>query len=480
MNRVRWVVASLFALVVSWSLSMPLFSGPDEPANFVRSAAVVRSEFVGADVGVSLEKSYWTTTVNIDPQFGVANLVPWCFAPFSEKPACNLAVEDAAFVDNPPYTNMGRYPIFPFLVSGVGTIFGANDMSVLASRLMLGASAVALLGFAFSSVAHRRGSVPALLMALTPGVIFLSAVMNPSALEIASAIALWTILPHVFESSPLAKIEISGVAVAGVVLIATRPLGPAMYLVALLFCCAVTGGWARLGDVWRKLRSVWVLHLAVTALAVGWYATVFSKNTGSPVTEGSASLGLRQQIIEAVQHIPVVLEQGIGNFGWLDTPMPRLALMLYSLMLVSLLVFSVVRSTPLVSSMVVSLSLVSALLVVAQDINYYNLLRNFGSQGRHVMPLLVGIPILAMRKVKLPRRIDAVVVTAWAFIMVWSGVAALRRYAVGILPGNQLAMFTDAAWQPDIGIWLATFALAFGAISSAWCAWRISVTAHDR
>jgi hypothetical protein len=480
MNRVRWLVASLFVLVVSWSLSMPLFSGPDEPANFVRSAAVVRGEFVGADAGVSLEKSYWTTTVNIDPQFGVANLVPWCFAPFSEKPACNLAIEDAAFVDNPPYTNMGRYPIFPFLVSGAGTIFGANDISVLASRLTLGAMAVALLGFAFSSVAHRKGSVPALLMAITPGVIFLSAVMNPSALEIASAIALWTILPHVFESSPLTRVELSGVAVAGVVLIATRPLGPAMYLVALLFCCAVTGGWARLGDVWRRLRGVWVLHLAVIALAVVWYAAVFSKNTGSPFTEGSASLGLRQQIIEAVQHIPAVLEQGIGNFGWLDTPMPRMALMLYSLMLFSLLVFSVVRSTPLVSSMVVSLSLVSALLVVAQDINYYNLLRNFGSQGRHVMPLLVGIPILAMRKVRLPSRANAVVAVVWAIIMVWSGLAALRRYAVGIRPGNQLEMYTQAIWQPDIGIWLATFALAFGAITSAWCAWRISVTAHDR
>jgi membrane protein implicated in regulation of membrane protease activity len=429
---------------------------------------------------VSLEKSYWTTTVNIDPQFGVANLVPWCFAPFSEKPACNLAIEDAAFVDNPPYTNMGRYPIFPFMVSGAGTIFGANDISVLASRLTLGAMAVALLGFAFSSVAHRKGSVPALLMAITPGVIFLSAVMNPSALEIASAITLWTIFPHVFESSPLTKIEVGGVAVAGVVLIATRPLGPAMYLVALLFSCAVAGGWARLGDVWRRLRSVWMLHLSVIALAIGWYAAVFSKNTGSLVTEGSASLGLRQQIIEAVQHIPVVLEQGIGNFGWLDTPMPRMALMLYSLMFFSLLVFSVVRSTPLVSSMIVSLSLVSALLVVAQDISYYNLLRNFGSQGRHVMPLLVGIPILAMRKVRLPSRANAVVAVVWAIIMVWSGLAALRRYAVGIRPGNQLEMYTQAVWQPDIGIWLATFALAFGAITSARCAWRINVTAHDR
>jgi hypothetical protein len=187
-----------------------------------------------------------------------------------------------------------------------------------------------------------------------------------------------------------------------------------------------------------------------------------------------------QQIIESVQHIPVVLEQGIGNFGWLDTPMPRVALMLYFLVIVSLLVYAVLRSTPLVVSMVVSLSLVSALLVVAQDINYYNLLRNFGSQGRHVMPLLVGIPILAMRKVKLPRRIDRVVIVAWALIMVWSGLAALRRYAVGIRPGNQLEMYTQAAWQPDIGIWLATFTLAFGAIASAWCAWRISVTAHDR
>ena len=480
MNRVRWLVVSLFVLVVSWSLSMPLFSGPDEPANFVRSAAVVRGEFVGADAGVSLEKSYWTTTVDIDPQFGVANLVPWCFAPFSEKPACNLAIEDAAFVDNPPYTNMGRYPIFPFLVSGVGTIFGANDSSALVSRLSLGAMSVALLGFAFSSVAHRKGNVPALLMAITPGVIFLSAVMNPSALEIASAIALFAILPHIFESTPLTRIELVGVAISGVVLIGTRPLGPALYLVVMLFCCAVTVGWARLGNVWGRLRNLWVLHLCAIAFSVAWYVTVFSKNTGSPLTEGSASLGLRQQVIEAVQHIPEVLEQGIGNFGWLDTPMPRVVLVLYFLVVASLLVFAIVRSTLLVSSMVVLLFLVSALLVIAQDINYYNLLRNFGSQGRHVMPLLVGIPILALRKVKLPSRINAVVAATWALIMAWSGLAALRRYAVGIRPGNQFEMYTNAVWRPDIGIAFATFALACSAAASAWCAWRISVTDHVR
>jgi hypothetical protein len=225
---------------------------------------------------------------------------------------------------------------------------------------------------------------------------------------------------------------------------------------------------------------VWVIHLCAIAFSIVWYVTVFSKNTGSPVTEGSPSLGLRQQVIEAVQHIPAVLAQGIGNFGWLDTPMPRMTLVLYLVMLVPLLVFAISSTTRLVGSMVVALCLVSALLVIAQDINYYNLLRNFGSQGRHVMPLLVGIPILAMRKVNLPSRINAAVAIVWALVMAWSGLAALRRYAVGIRPGNQLEMYTQAIWQPDFGIWLATFALAFGAIASAWCAWRISVTAHDR
>ena len=96
------------------------------------------------------------------------------------------------------------------------------------------------------------------------------------------------------------------------------------------------------------------------------------------------------------------------------------------------------------------------------------------------MPLLVGIPILALRKVKLPSRINAVVAATWALIMAWSGLAALRRYAVGIRPGNQLEMYTNAVWRPDIGIAFATFALACSAAASAWCAWRISVTDHVR
>ena len=157
MNRVRWLIASLFVLVVSWSLSMPLFSGPDEPANFVRSAAVVRGEFVGADAGVSLEKSYWTTTVNIDPQFGAANNIPWCFAPFSERPGCGSRLENTQVTDIPAWTNMGRYPIVSFFISGIGTVFGAQDLSVRAARLMMSLACALLLALAVAAMSSCCG-----------------------------------------------------------------------------------------------------------------------------------------------------------------------------------------------------------------------------------------------------------------------------------------------------------------------------------
>ena len=139
---------AVFALTVVWSLMTPLFSGPDEPSNFVRSAAVVRGEWVGDNVLPSQLKSYWTTTVNVDPRFGAANNIPWCFAPFSDRPGCGSRLEETQVTDDPAWTNMGRYPIAPFFVSGVGTVFGATDLSVRMARLMTSLLCAVLITFA--------------------------------------------------------------------------------------------------------------------------------------------------------------------------------------------------------------------------------------------------------------------------------------------------------------------------------------------
>ena len=100
-----------------------------------------------------------------------------------------------------------------------------------------------------------------------------------------------------------------------------------------------------------------------------------------------------------------------------------------------------------------SLLFVTVVLVVAQDLNYYSLLRNFGSQGRHIVPLLVGLPIIAAHSFSWKRHWEVAAVGSWGLVMVWAGLGALRRYTVGINGDNAMDMFGDRVWNPVSGFW---------------------------
>ena len=95
----------------------------------------------------------------------------------------------------------------------------------------------------------------------------------------------------------------------------------------------------------------------------------------------------------------------------------------------------------------------TVLFVVAQDLNYYSLLRNFGSQGRHIVPLLVGLPIIAASSFSWKREWEMTTVCVWGIVMIWAGLGALRRYTVGINGDNAMEMFSDRAWSPVLGFW---------------------------
>ena len=101
----------------------------------------------------------------------------------------------------------------------------------------------------------------------------------------------------------------------------------------------------------------------------------------------------------------------------------------------------------------VVLAAMTVSLVVAQDLNYYALLRNFGSQGRHIVPLLVGLPIIAAGSLAWKRDWEVAAVSIWGLVMVWAGLGALRRYTVGINGNNAMDMFVDRVWNPVLGFW---------------------------
>ena len=443
---------AVFALMAVWSLMTPLFSGPDEPSNFVRSAAVVRGEWVGDNVLPAPLKSYWTTTVNVDPQFGAANNIPWCFAPFPDRPGCGSRLEETQIVDIPAWTNMGRYPIASFFISGIGTVFGAQDLSVRAARLMVSLACALLIALSVAAMKRRAASSSGVLLAMLPGTVFMASTMNPSALEICAAIALWTIMPSVI-ALDRTRFDLLAFCVAGALLILTRAIGPVLYALVIALSYVATKQRRPLVVIAQQVRNALAIHGVAVLFAGWWYLKIYSFQTNNVLSEGIPSISLRNQIDEAVRHIPMLLDQAVGNFGWLDAPMPRVALYIIVALYCVVLARGIVVGPVGTRIAMIALCLATTVVVIVLDVNYYSMLRSFGAQGRHIVPLLVGLPIIAAGSFAWKRNWEVAAVGIWGLVMVWSGLGALRRYTVGINGDNAMDMFTDRAWNPVLGFW---------------------------
>jgi len=446
-----WGGLSIFGVMLVWSLSMPLFAGPDEPANFVKSAAVVRGEWVGRNYPATLQASYWTTYVDIDPKFGAANGIPSCFAPMREKSACNLAVEDAPVVDDPPITNMGRYPPLSFVVSGVGTVFGPRDLSVRAARIALAALCAAMIGLAMAILRRRGVSIAPLVVAIVPASVFLSSTTSPSGLEASAAILLWVSAMAVF-AGEVDRLARWSFAVSGLTVIGARPIGAVIYLIVLGMTLLSVGRWRALRETLHRLRVAWSLHGVCVAGMALWYFVVYDVQSSSSLVADQPRAGLLRRLSHGLASIPRMFDEGFGDFGWLDTPIPRMPFYILLALFFGVVAQGLAVSSRRMIGAVVAVSGVVAGMVEAIDLNYYELFRLYGVQGRHVMPVLLGLPLLAGWNLQRSRRRDVTVVSLWALVMVWAFAGALRRYTVGIEPDNAFDTLFSPEWTPIIGV----------------------------
>ena len=450
--------AAFFSLMVVWSFLTPLFSGPDEPANFIRSAAVVRGEWVGRNIPASFEKHYYSTYVQIDPQFGTANEIASCFAFLPAQSGCGPALEDAAVVDVPAWTMVGRYPPLPFVFTGIGTVFGATSLSVHMARAMTSFVSALFISCSAYVIMRRKQSLLGLLVALTPGTIFLASAMNTSAIETCSAIALWSILPSIHQGQVSDRIIQYAFIIAGVMLIATRPIGIAMYLIVSVISWLAFGSKKYISFI-KANKVALSIHALTATLMTWWYVAVYSYQTSPSLTIGTEKASLATQLTQSLNHIPELLDQVVGNFGWLDAPIPRGALWLYVIVFTVLIVASLNQTGKRHVLVLFLLSITVICSSIAIDINVYAILGWLGAQGRHIAPILVGIPLLAVAKASFGNRMQIAIVTGWSVAMVWAGLGALRRYTVGIGDSHSLTMLINRTWNPTGGFWVSVFFL---------------------
>jgi len=445
-----------FAVIAAWALATPLFSAPDEPAQVVHAAAVVRGQWVGHTIGNAQSAS----TEVIVPSAFIARSAATCFAFVGGRSATCAAPLRGSAKAVSATTYIGRYPPLYFAIVGLPSLVWRSPGGIWAMRITSSGVNALLLGLSVATVtwwSRRRLMLVGILLAATPAVLYLAGVVNPNGLECMSALCLWSAgMVLVFDhpvDPPRGLVAVMGTSAA--LLALTRGISP-LWVTLILLMVALSLGWRQTVGILTRLDGAIALAavMVATAVAVSWIVTQHALDlipAGAQVAGQSDSQVLRGDIGNSYTWF----EQMVGVLGWLDTSLPRVTYLFWFIAVggVAALGALVARGRRLA----VLVLLVLLVLTVPVAIEYSQA-RRVGMvwQGRYILPLAVGIPMLSTALIdesaalaSLRNRLATLLTTGVLVAQVAAFAETVRRYAVG---DDGTLAFWRSRWQPPAGV----------------------------
>ena len=270
-RRAITVAALLGAIAACWMLLTPPGAGADEPSHLVRAGALARGHLHGAEVGPSSRLEGF----ELPSRYAVAE--PGCYAFHPAIPVtCAQPPSSASAERTTLLSSAGDYPIWGQLPAGVLSLL-PGMAPIWWARIAEASIGVGLVAGALGLVSRRRPLVAAgVLAALTPTAWATFVVVNPSAMAIGGAIALWTGLLYADATSPRAAGWLVGLG--WVALALPRRDGLVWACIALLVALVHTGRTAL--EWWRGLDIGPRLLILVSSLVTaGWGLTTGNRTT---------------------------------------------------------------------------------------------------------------------------------------------------------------------------------------------------------
>jgi hypothetical protein len=455
---------------------MPPNGGPDESAHVIRAAGVASGQI--------------RPTIGGDGAYGAKHNVPGgyelslCYnADTAQSADCMPAFDKR---DRWVVTAAGRY--FPgyYAMVGVPLNLWPGPIGLMLARLISAALAAAFLACAFVTLARwsKHGlMLGGLVVAVTPMVAHVAATINPNGLEIAAGVALFASL------IPLALGE------------RDRPVTPLVLLYgasAIFIVSAKTNGPVWLGIAtlpflfpWRRsnfphLFKTKVVRLCVLAIALAGLISavwIVSMRAHVVIPLGGRDFSRGQALIYMVDRWPTLTREIVGIIGWGVTPLPELVYPLWLFACGSLPLFAMVVGTRLdrwrLGTLIALTIGVPFTLQLLQMPKY-----GFITQGRYLLPLLVGIPLLAAWIIE-QRAFDAA--RSRAFTRVLAGLLlplhlislawVMVRWQQGLVRGPAVARLDQinpfvGKWLPPTGPVVPLVMVVAGAALMLWLLWR--------
>ena len=489
-----WRAALLFTvpyllLMAAWAGSNPPGAAPDEPDHLVKALGMA-----SLDIGTPYTGPLYANTLAAERNASISRVVgipaelsPDGYTCEAQRPdvtaECLPKVLPGGSGTIDAVTSLGAYPPYLYVPIGLAAqLTGTPYHAFLAARAVCILMSGVLLLLASQHLVRwlgRRALLGAF-VALTPMAVFTSGMAGLSGVEITAGFAVASVAVAALRrpaslQQPGSQLLLGGV---GAALVLSRQLG-AVTFAALALLLVVRLGWRYFWALLRRPRPAVVTALVLllgSGLAVVWWERTYDQ----PVLTASPWHADAVGAFSSTGYS--VLQSAVGNFGWLDTLLPRWCFVVYFMLLVVLVGSAMMLGAPEDRrTLVVWVLATLALAYIVYASVFYPV--QAGLQGRHVLPFFFLAPLLA--GVVLAERLDRVDPSAFRRFVTVIAVAVpvlqavglyenARRYGVGV--NGPIAFLGRASWQPGLG-WVPW--LAVGAVGVLALGWAVLGTGSE-
>ena len=473
-GQVFWLAfGALFVLMSAWAFYVPAMAAADEPAHMWKAVATVRGQVVNPEI-------LGTREVVIPEMYRDAqDFMCNAFHPDVPESICDVSkvftqetpegvrqVVSPAALYNPLYYGIIGWP----------SLLPDNLVNIYLMRLI--SATISALFFAAGFRALRQADMPALSMVaatavVTPSAVFLCSVINPQALEISAAFALWCqLLLVIRKPAP----ELLGrrmwlLAFITVMFANSRGLSP-FFLALIVISCIALQPWRFTWRVIKDRRSwlpIMVAFLGTVAASAWVLVTNGLEGGGGP--DAAPELLFRRVFKGTLYSTDTYIQQIVGTFGWMDTVVPMWWVIMFSVAFVASMLLVWTVGSWRERTVALGTGLIFCVLVPAVLHGREARVIGWMWQGRYIFPVLIGLPVLVAfvlqarlshRRIPMGRRL----LLSWALLFVVTHVAGLiitmHRYINGIY--GSWRYITKDSWLPPVPLWGAGVAMVLFAV----------------